>query len=161
VIGLEKMYLNSNGISRFQAVANKSTPVTDTTVQTTPQNPPNPNYGSTGILRLQAVLAKANLARQDNPASPSDNSGNIYISRDLLGYTIPMSAEDQIKLVDEYEKKKFTRDAIYGGISQIGAAISGANANYPSSVTFRVQQVVDKLKSSRRIKGFELIHSTN
>jgi len=33
-----------------------------------------------------------------------------------------MSAEDQIKLVDEYEKKKFTRDAIYGGISKLGAS---------------------------------------
>jgi len=125
------MYSNSSGITKFQAIANKSTPVTDTTVETTrPQNPVNSNYGGTGILRLQAVLSKANLARQDNPASPADNSGNIYISRDLLGYSTPMSAEEQIKLVDEYEKKKFTRDAIYGGISQLGAAISGANANY-------------------------------
>lgn len=89
-----------------------------------PQTPVNPNYGGSGVLRLQAVLAKANLARQDNPASPSpsDNSRNIYISRDLLGYTTPMDSEEQLKLVGKYADKNMEKDFLMSGVSSLSNA---------------------------------------
>ncbi|MGL5922183.1 hypothetical protein [Chroococcidiopsis sp.] len=50
------------------------------------------------------------------------NDGNIYISRDLLGYQTPMSAEEQLKLVQKYENKKMERDAAISGIASLSKA---------------------------------------
>lgn len=138
----------NSGIAKFQAILAKSQPADPTAVQTTGQkNSSAPNYG-TGVLRLQALLANRHYTQSGNnpPQIQSgttvvnqdsekpensgvygakvDNQGNLYISRDLLGYSTPMSAEQQLELVQKYENKKFNRDAAYNGISALGNAFN-------------------------------------
>ena len=50
------------------------------------------------------------------------NDGNIYISRDLLGYQTPMSAEEQLKLVDKYANKTMERDSMLSGMQSLSNA---------------------------------------
>lgn len=52
----------------------------------------------------------------------SEKPENLYISRDLLGYQTPMSAEEQLKLVEKYSDKNMERDSMLTGMSSLSNA---------------------------------------
>lgn len=88
--------------------------------------------GMSGIQRYQAITSRtmgstpnsnnnfsSDAPTYDNPASPSNNQGNLYIAQDALGYTTPMDAEEQIKLAAKYADKNMERDAAISGVAAL------------------------------------------
>lgn len=112
-------------------------------------------HQGTGVLRLQAVLANRRYEASQQPASqqqatttaptqqmpasqqqapqllPSqDNSANLKIS-EQLGY-LPVNYQEMVEYTQKQSNKDFDRLATFSGISRLGAALSGANADYQS-----------------------------
>lgn len=99
-----------SGIQRYQAIASR-------TMGGTPNS--NNNFSSDAPTYDNPSSSSSIPTRQENPASPFNNRGNLYIAQDALGYNTPMSAEDQIKLASKYMDKNLEKETAITGIASL------------------------------------------
>lgn len=112
-------YSNSGGVLRLQAVlnnrrysqnGNNPAQIQQSTTQVNSDSSTPQNNSVTSTYQNEAgfpVGAKV------------DNEGNLFIAQDVLGYTTPMDAEEQIKLAAKYADKNMERDAAISGVAAL------------------------------------------
>lgn len=101
--------------------------VTSTSGDTSPKPvDPYPNYGASGVARLEARLGIAR-AKPQTIQPDSDNSANSK-TPDEQGY-LKGDYKEIMKAVQEREDKDFEKKATYGSISAMGNALGG-NVDY-------------------------------
>lgn len=93
--------------------------------------PHEQNYGS-GVLRLQAALA--NRSRERDVQQPQtipnvDTRANLDIAKEQFNMQ-DVNYKEMLPYLEKMQSRAASRDALYAGISGLGAAISGANARY-------------------------------
>lgn len=91
---------------------------------------PEQNYGS-GVLRLQSALANRSIQRDvqmPQTIPNADNRANLGIP-EQLDYE-PANYKKMVEYTQKQANKDFDRMALYSSISNLGGAISGANARY-------------------------------
>lgn len=130
------MIRTNAGMTALQAVLPKVNP------GVTGASTASPKYDY-GHQRLRYVLNNRTETQTDNAppqiesstsagsfdnSKPEDNfqvgakvgdDGNLYISEKLLGYRTPMSAEEQLKLVEKYSDKNMERDSMLTGMMSL------------------------------------------
>jgi len=93
--------------------------------------PHEQNYGS-GVLRLQAALANRSIQRdvqQPQTIKNVDSRANLGIAKEQFNMQ-DVNYKEMIPYLQQQADKDFNKMATYGGISRLGAALSGANAEY-------------------------------
>lgn len=92
---------------------------------------PEQNYGS-GVLRLQAALANRSIQRDVQQAQTipnADNRANLGIAKEQFNMQ-DINYKEMIPYLEKWQDRSFNKDALYAAISNLGGAISGANARY-------------------------------
>lgn len=118
---------SANNTYNYNPAANRAQePIVTSTDGTQSSKPvqPQPDYESR-VTRLQKLL---NTATRPQTVPDADNRANLGIPEQLK-YK-PNNYEETVKFLQQQSDRDFNKAAAYSGISRLGAALSGANAEY-------------------------------